>query len=166
MWLSSRLTRTLPLAVALSGLLSACGFAPVYAPGSDGLALRGAIQVETPDTRADLELAQQIAARLAPPQNPDYRLEVDQRVTVETVAISGTREITRYNLFGVADWALVDIATDQIVDEGRVDSFTSYNATGTTLATTAAEDDARNRLSVALANLIVSRLVVRPPEQS
>ncbi|HCQ58330.1 MAG TPA: hypothetical protein DIU10_10575, partial [Sulfitobacter sp.] len=46
----------------------------------------------------------------------------------------------------------------QIVTSGKVESFTGYSATGTTVATRAAELDAQERLMVILADLVVSRL--------
>jgi LPS-assembly lipoprotein len=45
------------------------------------------------------------------------------------------------------------------VTSGSVDNFTGYSATGTTVATLAAERDAQERLMTILADQIVTRLL-------
>ena len=57
------------------------------------------------------------------------------------------------------DWQLTERATGTRVAGGTVDSFTSYSATGSTVAGLAAEEDAYLRLMRLLADQIVSRLL-------
>ena len=52
----------------------------------------------------------------------------------------------------------------ETIADGRHETFTSYAATGSTTATQAAETDATTRLSVALADMIVSRLLLLAPD--
>ena len=56
-------------------------------------------------------------------------------------------------------WALADLATGARLTGGRVDNFTSYSATGSTVASLAAEEDASLRLMRILADQIVARLL-------
>ena len=75
------------------------------------------------------------------------------------VAITPDNAITRYNLNGSVDWTLTDRATATRVTGGRVENFTSWSATGSTVAGLAAEEDARLRLMRILADDIVARLL-------
>ncbi len=82
-------------------------------------------------------------------------------ITQERVAIAEDGSITRYSLPGAAAYVLRDGA-QTVVTQGEVSAFTSYSTTGTTVATRAAEADARARLAVILADLIVTRLLALP----
>ena len=75
------------------------------------------------------------------------------------VGITTDNKITRYNLKGVVDYVLTDRATGTRVTGGRVQSFTAYSATGSTVAGLAAEEDAALRLMRILADQIVARLI-------
>ena len=66
--------------------------------------------------------------------------------------------IERYDVLGRATYELRDAATDAVVSSGDVESFTGYSATGTSVASLAAERDARERLMIILADLVVTRL--------
>lgn len=94
-----------------------------------------------------------------------YTLSVAMTETPSPATITLDGDTTRFNLVGTAAWTLVDVAGD-VVKGGDVETFTSYSATGSTVATQAAKTDARARLSVALADLIVSRLILAAPELS
>ena len=56
------------------------------------------------------------------------------------------------------DFTLTETATGVIVTSGKVNNFVGYSATGTTVATLAAEEDAQERLMNILADQIVRRL--------
>ncbi len=75
------------------------------------------------------------------------------------VGITPDNAITRYNLNGAIDWTLTDRTTATRVTGGRVESFTSWSATGSTVAGLTAEEDARLRLMRILADQIVARLL-------
>ncbi len=75
------------------------------------------------------------------------------------VGITADNRITRYNLKGAIDWTLTDSASGARLTGGRVQSFTAFAATGSTVAGLAAEEDAAYRLMRLLADQIVTRLV-------
>ncbi len=89
------------------------------------------------------------------------RYDLSYTITTESVGVGITpdNKITRYNLKGVVDYALTDRATGVQVTGGRVQSFTAYSATGSTVAGLAAEEDAGYRLMRILADQIVARLI-------
>lgn len=74
------------------------------------------------------------------------------------MGITPENAITRYNLLGRVDWTLFG-PDGQRLTGGKVESFTSYSATGSTVAGLAAEEDAAFRLMRILADQIVTRLL-------
>ncbi len=147
--------------VILAGLvLGACGFQPVYAPGGAALTLLDRVSVETAATPFDFRLRSAIEDRLGLAATPAFRLTVASSVDEVSAAIAPDGSITRFNLTGAANWSLIDAASSTELATGQVDSFTSYAATGTTVATRTAENDASDRLASALADLILARLLI------
>ncbi len=140
--------------------LAGCGLTPVYGRGASALALRGGVEVSTPDSREAFRLKARIEDRLGPPQSAPYRLDVTLALTQVPVGVSTGQDITRYTLRGKADYVLTEVATGTIIDHGQVENFTGYSATGTSVATLAADRDARDRLSVILADQIIARLLI------
>lgn len=143
---------------ALLGLvaLGGCGFAPIY---GDGEALRGQFAFETSESVAGFYLRGRLEERLGVGADPRFRLTVTQSNSVQTAAITSDGDITRLNIIGTAKWTLSDALTGTQVEAGEVQTFTGYAATGSTTATQAAADDANRRLSVSLADMIVTRLL-------
>lgn len=151
----TRRTALLGLAVALAG----CGFRPVYGPGGAAAPLLGQVSVEVPATEEGYRFRQRLLERLGRSDEPRLHLAVDLAIDDSGVAITEEQETTRYNLPGAARFTLTDRATGTPVQEGEVDTFSSYSATGTAVSTFAAEADARQRLAVALADLVMSQLI-------
>ena len=139
-------------------LLAACGFTPVYGPGGTGGALQNRVLVTAPEDRNSFVLTREIETRLGRANAPAYGLDVPITTSEARLAIAREGNTTRFNLVGVADYALRDTATGQIVTSGTVENFTGYSATGTTVATLAGEQDAQDRLMTILAEQIVTRL--------
>jgi LPS-assembly lipoprotein len=139
--------------------LAACGFAPAYAPGGGATRLQGTIRVQDPTDKNAFDLVERLEERLGRPQ--DIRYDLAYTITTEAVGVGITAEnqITRFNLKGVVDYSLTDRATATRVAGGRVQSFTGYSATGSTVAGLAAEEDAAFRLMRILADQIVARLI-------
>ncbi|PUB11602.1 lipopolysaccharide assembly protein [Yoonia sediminilitoris] len=102
----------------------------------------------------------QLERRLGAPQAPQYLLEVRQTAPRRPAAIRSSGVTVRYNLIGTATWRLRDVASGRVIDTGEVEGFTSYSGTGSTVATQSAETDAAARLSVTLADMIVTRMLV------
>jgi LPS-assembly lipoprotein len=75
------------------------------------------------------------------------------------VGITAQGATTRFNLVGQVQFTLTEAATGAVLLQGSVDSFTSYSATGSTVAGLEAEDAANTRLMRILADQIVARLL-------
>ena len=138
--------------------LAACGFTPVYAPGQSGATLRGQVQVQAPVDRESYLLVQDLEQQLGRPTAPTYDLSFDLVTIDEGQAVTASGDITRYSIVGRADYVLRHIPTQDIVGSGRVNNFTGYSATGSTVETLAAERDAYSRLMRILADQIVTQL--------
>ena len=119
--------------------------------------------VEADDSVAGFLLRERLQDRLGRSAAPEYLLETAVQSRQRAAAITAEGDTSRFNIIGVATWSLTNTDTGQKVDEGQVEAFTSYSATGSTIATQATRDDAEARLSVILADLIVSRILLRAP---
>lgn len=151
--LSRRTILLAPLALA------ACGFTPAYAPGGAATKLLGTVWVQDPTDKNGFDLVERLEERLGRPEA--IRYDLAYTITTETVGVGITpdNETTRYDLKGVVDYTLTERATGARVTGGRVQSFTAYSATGSTVAGLAAEEDAATRLMRILADQITARLV-------
>lgn len=154
---SGHLSRRAILAAPLA--LAACGFTPAYAPGGGADRLVGTIWVQDPTDKNGFDLVERLEERLGRPR--DIRYDLAYTITTEAVGVGITSDnrITRYNLKGVVEYRLTERATGARVAGGRVQSFTAYSATGSTVAGLAAEEDAATRLMYILADQIVARLI-------
>ena len=139
--------------------LAACGFTPAYGPGGAATALLGTVRVADPKAKDDFDFVERIEERLGRPE--DHRYDLTYSIETETLGVGITTDsrTTRYNLRGTIDYRLTETATGTLVASGRVQSFTAYAATGSTVALLAAEEDAAYRLMRILADQIVTRLL-------
>lgn len=145
--------------------LAGCGLTPVYGTQGTAAALRGAVAVTAPETVAGYRLRSRFIERLGPVSEARFQLTVTIAQTPTPATITTDGDTTRFNLIGAATWILSDLA-GTVLKDGTVETFTSYSATGSTVATQAVETDAAARLSVALADLIIARLIIAAPEFS
>jgi len=139
-------------------LLAGCGFTPAYGPAGGASALTGRIRAADPTDKNAYDLVARLEDRLGRPEAARYDLSYVITTTAIGVGVTPDGTITRYNLTGAVDWTLTDQA-GTIVRGGRVDSFTSWSATGSTVAGLTAEQDAARRLMHLLADQIVTRLL-------
>jgi len=139
--------------------LAGCGFTPAFAPGGAATRLQGRVLVDEPDSRPGYLLTRRFEERLGRANPARYGLSYSIGLTDSAIAVSSTNVITRYNKIGTVTWALRDLQTDKVLTSGKAESFTSYSASGTTVASQAAERDAEARLMVILTDQIITRLI-------
>ena len=143
-------------AVLLCLAFAACGFAPVYGPAGPATVFRDAVRVADPTTDAEFALVARIEERLGRPSAPSYALEYDLTTTDTGLAIDDSNNITRFSVEGRLDWTLTRGAAQVLA--GTETGFTAYSATGSPISTLESERDARQRLSILLADKVVARL--------
>lgn len=139
-------------------VLAACGFQPVYGPGGTGARLQNRVLVDEPDERNGYLLTRALEERLGRAEPADFGLSLTIRTQQDGLAIDPEGNTRRFNLIGKVDYALRNLGTGDVIASGSVDNFTGYSATGSTVATLAAEQDAQARLMSILADQIVTRL--------
>jgi len=144
-------------ALALAG----CGFEPVYGTNGSASDLRGAILVDEPTDRNQFQLVEQLERRFGRTASPRYALSIAVTVREEGLAITGSNNIIRFNLIGDVSFALRDMASGKVVYTDKVNTFTSYSASGQPVATVTAERDARERLMITLGDKITAKLLAR-----
>ena len=164
MWWSEtcKITRRGLLAALAGVALTACSFTPVYGPSGQGAALDGNVAVKFAPGNRGFALGQALQNRLGPPDTPAYRLHYSVSTSSERVAITTAQSTNRFNLIGQSGYSLVEQSSGNVVMSGSVDGFSSYSASGTSVATQAAERDGYERLMVILADKIVAELLVGP----
>lgn len=155
--LSNRLSRRAAL-VAVVGL-AGCGFAPAFAPGESAADWQNAIVIEAPDTVLGFRTGARLRDTFGTPISPSFKMTVSPRTAPVPATITEDGDITRLNLTGIAEWQVADQQTGVVLYEGLAQTFTSYSATGSTVATQAAESDALDRLAIALADLVTQQLL-------
>lgn len=139
--------------------LAACGFTPVNAPGGTGAALQGAVSIIEPANRNAFLLTQHIESRLGRATTARYALSLNVSAIPVGLGIDPEGNTNRFNLLGGAGYVLIDSTTGLPVTSGTVNSFTGYSTTDSTVATLAAERDARERLMIILGDQIIARLL-------
>lgn len=146
------------LLALLAAPLAACTFTPAYAPGGPAAALQGAVRVDDPSDKNAFDLVERLEERLGRPQAARYQLAYTITTDSIGVGITPDNATTRFNLTGKVEWSLTDPAGGRVTG-GHVENFTSYSATGSTVAGLAAEEDAALRLMRILADQIVTTLI-------
>lgn len=138
--------------------LGACGFTPVYAPGGTGAALDGRVAFGAPSDRTTYLLVRRLEERLGRSADPAFDLGITLDTSQQALAVDEDGDVQSFTLLGTARYTLMDRGSGQELTSGQVSNFTSYSATGTTVATLTAERDAQERLLVILADQITARL--------
>lgn len=139
--------------------LAACGFQPAYGPTGPAQGIQSSIRVADPSDKNAFDLVERLEERLGRPKATRFDLTYTIKTAAIGVGITPDTAITRYNLNGTIDWALISRSTGTRVTGGQVHSFTSYSATGSTIAGLAAQEDAARRLMRILADQITARLL-------
>jgi LPS-assembly lipoprotein len=139
--------------------VGACGFTPALAPGGDMLKLRNTVAVSAPDTIAGFAIRSRLIDRLGRATAPIATLSVNVEEALDVAAQSQSGATLRYNVVGAAGWQLT-AADGTVWGSGQVDGFTSYAATGSTVATQSAATDAVGRLMIILGDKVVAQLML------
>ncbi|MGB0498264.1 MAG: LPS assembly lipoprotein LptE [Rubricella sp.] len=141
-----------------AALLSACGFTPVFAPGSAAAGLRTRVAVSPLPGRRGFLLREGLRERFGDEGDVVYVLDVVADYRETALSITQGAETTRFNIEGQARYTLRSIATDAIVSQGSVRSVAAYSATGSPFAVDVAQRDAEDRLATRLAEQIAAQV--------
>jgi LPS-assembly lipoprotein len=157
------------LLVAVFGLLSGCGFTPVYsgAPGAKVKFDLSLVAVEPIKDRIGQRLRNHLIDIINPagrPAKPVYSLSIKLNEAKQTLAVQKTEIATRANLSFTAKFGLSRRGQSDTLLSGQSTSVTSYNILASEFATLVAERNARERavreLSIEIANQLA--IFLRP----
>lgn len=155
MWSSDRRVFLLGAAALLAG----CGYQPVNAPGGAAAGLRqGRIEVRAPATEDEYTLVEELERRLGTAREARFLLDYTLSVEEMPVGITPNQDTTRYNVIGRIDWSVTDRTSGAVATSDRIESFSSYAATGSAVSGLTAQEDAHQRLLRLLADQMVTRL--------
>jgi LPS-assembly lipoprotein len=170
-FLPRRSLLALPAAVALPGLVGACGFKPLYGDAAGNEDVRtdmAAVAITVPHGR----LGQWVKASIAAELNPsalsvptDYDLAVSLGRTTKALAIQLNSVITRYDLILDAVFALSRRTDNVVIYRNRVRRIASYNVSRAPYSTQVAEEDAERRAAVEVSRQIGTLVAVFFREQ-
>ena len=151
--------------VALAALaLSGCGLRPLYAGGGAGpvaQALHG-VQVAPIQGRAGWLVRTALEDRLGNGHNeaPVYRLEIELDDDITGFGIRSDNAVTRERRTLRARYRLVDARVGTVLLDATAGSDAGIDVVSSEYATVAAEQTALERLSVEVAEQIVSRIAL------
>jgi LPS-assembly lipoprotein len=147
------------LALLAVAPLAACGFTPVYGPGGTGSAVRGPCRHRRTRTTRWPSPWSRLEDRLGRASGGPYLLSYRIETSESALGTGGHgrhqpgQPVGRHRLYRDGT------ATDVQVQAGRSRPSPPIPSTGSPVATAAARRDAEERLMIALADQIVSRLL-------
>lgn len=149
------------LALGGASLLAGCGFTPVYKSGTAASDLHGKIAIDLVTGRKGFELRERLEDRLGyAGDSAPYTLTFTLKTTATGLAVTKDEGTTRFNLEGVASFAIKNNATGVVVFTDTVKNITAYSATSETYPSRVAELDANVRLAQSLAEQVANRIAI------
>ena len=165
------------LVTALSLLLAACGFQPMYGARDDNTSVAAELssvgierinvvseQSAGPEAEWRSRLGQQLENDLASRfyrggvQAVRYRLDMDLTKTREGFGFRPDEAVTRVGLRLEAQYRLVDVVAERVILQDRVQAYNSFEVVQSDFATLSAEEDMEERLVKDLGQRITGRL--------
>lgn len=136
--------------------LSACGFTPVYAPGTQIDQRFSEIEIAPPNNGFEYLLVRNLEERIGRNPSGDTMLEHTLIIFEEGLEILGA---ARSQTVGEVRYRLVSKDTGQVIATGSVKSFTAYTPNSQGLSAT--QRDTVERLMQILADRTISDLTLK-----
>ena len=155
--------KTVPLILGLAVALSGCTLRPLYAGGGSGHVAQSlqSVQIAPIDGRAGWLVRTALEDRLrGGGETPLYRLEVELDDDITGYGIRADNAVTRQRRTLRARYRLVEAERGTVVLDATAGSDSGIDVVASEYATVAAEQTALERLSVEIADQIVSRLAL------
>lgn len=148
-------------AIALGG----CGFEPIYKTQSATRSLLSSIELDKPSDRDDYVMNRRLEERIGAALSPKFALSYSISTSSSRAAISTDGRANRQVTTGDVTYSLRRLSDGKIVKSGKEEAFVGSSTTGSTVATHAAERDARERLIIQLADNVVDSLALLKPQE-
>lgn len=150
--------RVFVMGAAMTLALAGCGLKPSLAPGGAAQSLFGRLRARDPENRTEYLFVRRFEERTGLTTSGDLVLIYDLEIDRKAQGITSEQITSRYMLSGKATYSVRRAGSEASLAHGSVTAFTGYSATGSTVATQAAQTDAVERLTNQLADLVVARL--------
>ncbi|WP_435139687.1 LPS assembly lipoprotein LptE [Pseudopelagicola sp. nBUS_19] len=139
--------------------LGGCGFTPVYGPEGGARGLQSNVLVDDPIDNVTYLLVRELEDRLGRGSGGEkYGLSLSVKTERKSVGKTIAQVTTRFDVLVEATYSLRELSTKKVVTSGKVNSFSSYSASSSTVAELSSETDAYERLMVILTDRIVADL--------
>ncbi|MDE3016806.1 MAG: hypothetical protein KGI29_07835 [Pseudomonadota bacterium] len=150
----------------LAGLLTACGFRPLYGKKTDadpGSRVFAGVSIDKIPDRMGQQLQANLEDRLNPdgavPANPGYRLAVLLSDSTIPIGVARDGTVSRYNVYLSSTYTLYRTADGKAIDSGTINDVSSYNnSTNDYFSTYISEQDAIKHGVQELSELYRARL--------
>lgn len=147
-------------ALALAAL-AGCGFKPMYAPDAGGGAVIGPVTIAEVPTKTGHVLRTELSRLLAVERNgPARRLDVTVSEFIAPLGLRVDESSSRADLITNAPYTLYDVDGRELV-KGSVGAVVSYDLPGSAFGAATAQEDARERAGVLLAQRLRTDIVMR-----
>lgn len=140
--------------------LAGC-FRPMLAEDGPASAVLGRIALPTVDDRFGYFLNRSLEGRLGRATAPDWRLEVNTRITERGFAVAQDNSVTRITLEAEATWKLFRAGETRPVLTDRAVTQSGYGATSSLFATRQTRRDIERRLANDLGERISRAILAR-----
>lgn len=148
--------------ILLAGLLSACGFQPLYGSKEGFKERLASVYIDPIPERMGQVLKTKLEDKLNPrglSENPDYRLIVTLTSTASAMGVGRDGTISRYNVNLTSSYQLLNAHDNSLVTSGDLRHTSSYNnVSNAYFSTFVSEQDAIKRGVAELAELYRQRL--------
>jgi len=152
-------------AILLTGLLTGCGFQPLYSKkaATDNSKVFAGVTVDSMPGRSgqlfQAELEDQLNPHGAIPPKPAYRLSATFKTRVVPIGVARDGTVSRYNIYLSSSYTLYRNSDGKPITDGSVSFVNSYNnLTNAYFSTYISEQDALKRGVEELAQLYRQRL--------
>ncbi|MFG6581169.1 hypothetical protein ACGYK1_17390 [Sulfitobacter sp. 1A13191] len=144
--------------IAIFTFLGACGFEPIYGPGSQvGRGLQN-IKLAAPTNREAYIFARSFEERLG--RNLGASTTLQYNISIYDQGLD-LRDVSISQKIGSVSYQLIDEAGGNVIASGKVEGFTSYSSEGN--LSVASQHDASERLLIILADRVISKLAAQLP---
>lgn len=143
-----------------------CGFKPVHAKTENNYQNQlvtelSSVQIADISGREGQLLKYKLADLLNPDSAtsyPKYKLEISLSSSTENLGIQENLRVTRYNVSLTADYKLIALENNQIIDQGKTKVKSSYNRTSSEFSTFVADEDSSEKAAEELAQILKQHL--------
>ncbi|WP_299848788.1 LPS assembly lipoprotein LptE [uncultured Roseovarius sp.] len=142
-------------ALLVTLVVAACGFTPVYAPGSDTAQVLSQIEIAEPRNQNSYLFVRAMEERLGRPTDADKILKHKVSVVGEGVE----SDTDRRRVVGAVSYQLTDKKTKKLLASGNVDTFAGYSVSDGLFA--GAQQDAIERLIIIMADQLTRELMIK-----